>query len=183
MEDKLDNLNYIFFEEYKSLNKLCGEIYKNQTGVTCYIDNMKRIPWFEYQAVPNWKSDLQQLIKLRHIRNELAHTEGAFSMKICTQADINWIQNFHKRIMNQSDPLALLYRNTIAKKQQIANQMPQQINDRTNNQSNEKTSNSAEYSSNDDSKIFYCIIIAIIAAITFSAIIIALVMSMMSYVT
>lgn len=113
----MDHLNYVFFEEYKHLNKLCSELYKDQAGVTCYIEHMKRIPWSEYLSIPNWQTDLKELIRLRHIRNYLAHTEGAFEETICTQNDINWLQNFYNRILNQSDPIGMLYQISEAKKQ------------------------------------------------------------------
>lgn len=104
----MNNLNHTFFEEYKSLDKLCGQLYNMQYGMTCYIENMKRIPPYNYQNVPNWNDYLKQLIRLRHIRNYLAHEEGAFEKETCTQRDIEWIQNFHKCILNRSDPLAML---------------------------------------------------------------------------
>lgn len=110
-------LNYTFFEEYKHLDKLCGELYREQRGISHYIDDMKEVSINTSRYIPNWKDDLDKLIRLRHIRNHLAHAEGAFNEKICTQKDIEWIQEFHKRILNQSDPLALLYQFSKAKQQ------------------------------------------------------------------
>lgn len=108
----MDDSNYIFFEAFKQLDKLCTELYKTPHGVTHYIDDMKAASWDNYKDIPNWKTDLKELIRLRHIRNHLAHTQGAFHEDICTQNDIDWIKNFYQRIMNQSDPLALLYQTT-----------------------------------------------------------------------
>ena len=107
----MNNLNYIFFEEFKKLEKLCGEMYGSHNGVTNYIDDMKDVPYSNYRDIPNWEDDLSQLKKMRHIRNNLAHEEGAFAKKVCTKNDIRWIQTFIKRIMNQSDPLAIQHRN------------------------------------------------------------------------
>lgn len=104
----MDNLNYVFFEEYKRVDKLCREMYGDDNGVTNYINDMKAVSFIEYININNWKNDLEQLIRLRHIRNHLAHTEGAFGEKNCTQMDIDWIKNFHRRIMEQSDPMAIL---------------------------------------------------------------------------
>lgn len=104
----MSGFNYIFFEEYKSLDRLCGQLYDMQYGITTYIENMKKIPQNCYQNVPNWNNSLRELIRIRHIRNHLAHEEGAFEKENCTQRDIEWIQNFHNRILNQSDPLAVL---------------------------------------------------------------------------
>lgn len=112
----MNNLNYIFFEEFKKLEKLCGEMYGSHNSVTNYIDDMKDVPYSNYRDIPNWEDDLSQLKKMRHIRNNLAHEEGAFAKKVCTKNDIRWIQTFIKRIMNQSDPLAIQNRNQKNKK-------------------------------------------------------------------
>lgn len=112
----MDNLDYIFFEEFKHLDKLCGELYKTQYGITHYIDDMKSISVNEHQYIPNWKADLKQLIRVRHIRNYLAH-EGTFNEETCTQNDIDWIRTFYQRILNQSDPIAILYQISKAKMQ------------------------------------------------------------------
>ena len=104
----MNNLNFIFLEEYKHLDKLCSELYNGQPGVTSYINDMKSVDWNDAREISNWKSDLNNLIHLRHIRNHLAHTEGAFSEKLCTNEDVNWIKDFRNRILKQTDPLAML---------------------------------------------------------------------------
>ena len=104
----MNNLNLIFLEEYKQLDKLCSELYDRQPGVTSYINDMKSLDWNDARDIPDWKSDLYELKRLRHIRNHLAHTEGAFDEKLCTNEDVNWVKNFRNRILKQTDPLALL---------------------------------------------------------------------------
>ena len=104
----MNNLNFIFLEEYKHLDKLCSELYDGQPGVTSYINAMKNMDWNDARQVSNWRSDLNNLIRLRHIRNHLAHTEGSFNEKLCTSVDVNWVKNFRNRILKQTDPLALL---------------------------------------------------------------------------
>ena len=106
----MHNLNYIFFEEFKRLDKLCGEIYNSRHGVTDYIDDMKSVPKHRCQYIPNWKNDMEQLMHLRHIRNYLAHTSGAFQEELCTQKDIDLVIDFYNRILTQTDPMALLYK-------------------------------------------------------------------------
>ena len=118
----MNNLNYMFFEEFKSIDKLCGEIYQSKQGVTDYIDQMKAVSWKDYRNIPNWKTDLSQLKRVRHIRNYLAHEEDAFDKTACTQNDIDWIQSFYERIISQSDPIARLYQNS-----KLKNQKPVQI--------------------------------------------------------
>lgn len=115
----MNQLNHIFFEEYKSLDELCRQIYGSQPGITHYIDDMKGVPERNYRHIPNWKADLKQLIRIRHIRNDLAHRQGAFDEEICTQEDIEWSQEFHERILKRSDPLALLHRYFVAQSQMI----------------------------------------------------------------
>ena len=115
----MDNLNFKFFEKYKSIDKLCGEIYQSKQGVTDYIDQMKAVSWKDYQNIPNWKTDLDQLKRVRHIRNRLAHEEDAFDKTACTQNDIDWMQSFYERIMNQSDSMARLYQNSKLKEQKL----------------------------------------------------------------
>lgn len=114
----MNDLNYIFFEEYKRLDKLCGELYDAPHGVTHYIDDMKSAPQDSYRRISSWNTDLRELIRLRHIRNYLAHAEGAFHEDVCVQSDIDLIKNFHQRIMNQSDPLAMLSKMSQPKQQQ-----------------------------------------------------------------
>ena len=104
----MSNLNFIFLEEYKHLDKLCSELYDGQPGVTSYINDMKNMDWNDAREISNWKSDLSNLIRLRHIRNHLAHTEGAFDEKLCTSDDVNWMKDFRNRILKQTDPLAML---------------------------------------------------------------------------
>ena len=104
----MNTINYIFFETYKKLEKICNEIFSATNGVTQYIDEMENVSFSVYCNIPNWKSDLSTLKKLRHIRNQIAHNEGSFSQNLCTQNDIDWLNNFHMRIMEQTDPLSLL---------------------------------------------------------------------------
>lgn len=120
----MDNLNHILFEEFKHLDKICGELYGDQHGVSHYNDDMKSILENDYRYIPKWKEDLEQLIRIRHIRNYLAHTEGAFEENVCTQKDIEWSHDFYKRILNQSDPLALLRQYLKAKQSMAKAQKP-----------------------------------------------------------
>ena len=138
----MDNLNFKFFEKYKSIDKLCGEIYQSKQGVTDYIDQMKAASWKDYRNISNWKTDLDQLKRVRHIRNRLAHEEGAFDKTACTQYDIDWMQSFYERIMNQSDPMAMLHQNSKLKEQKLVqtpiNTEQTCIDDSQNNQSGRK---------------------------------------------
>lgn len=111
----MSNLNYIFFEEYKHLDKLCSELYQEQHGISHYICDMKSTPSNAYQHIPGWKEDLEKLIRLRHIRNYLAHTANAFDEEVCTHEDIEWSHEFRRRILKQSDPMSLLHQYSVEK--------------------------------------------------------------------
>ena len=104
----MGNANYRFLEAYKSLDIICCDIYRGEKGVTAYIDEMKSVSIYESRVVPDWNSDLQQLIALRHLRNRLAHECGTLETEMCTEHDIDWLDAFHGRILQQTDPLALL---------------------------------------------------------------------------
>ncbi len=111
----MSNINYIFFEEFKNLEKLCNDMFQSHNGVTNYIDEMQTVSYGNYCRIPSWESDLKQLKRLRHIRNHMAHEAGAFEDDLCTRSDVAWIQDFYERILNQSDPLALLHQNLRAR--------------------------------------------------------------------
>lgn len=112
----MNTINYNFFETYKKLEKICNEIFSATNGVTQYINEMESIPFSIYRNIPNWKSDLSTLKALRHTRNQIAHNEDSFNQNLCTQNDIEWLINFHIRIMEQTDPLSLLRKKVTSEK-------------------------------------------------------------------
>lgn len=112
----MNNINLNFFENYKKLEKLCNEILSVNNGVTQYINEMENISSSKYHSIPNWNTDLSSLKRLRHLRNQMAHNEGAFSENLCTINDVEWIINFRSRILKQTDPLALLHQKETSSK-------------------------------------------------------------------
>ena len=124
----MNNINLNFFENYKKLEKICNEILSVNNGVTQYINEMENISSSKYHSIPNWNSDLSSLKRLRHLRNQMAHNEGAFSENLCTIIDVEWIINFRSRILKQTDPLALLHqKETSSKTKQPVQQNNMQI--------------------------------------------------------
>ena len=109
-------LNYEFFDEFKSLDNLCRDIYgksiDSKLGVTLYLEDMDRKAYQGTFNVSGWTSDYNQLKNARNIRNELAHSRNSFSSDICSQEDIDFIHSFRARILNQTDPIALLRKQT-----------------------------------------------------------------------
>ena len=110
--DTMSYLNYEFFDEFKSLDNLCkdiyGESFDNRLGVTLYLDDMESNAYRGALKVPEWTSDYNRLKNVRNIRNELAHSRNSFSSDICSQEDIDFIRSFRTRILNQTDPIAQL---------------------------------------------------------------------------
>ena len=97
----------VFLEEYKRLDHLCGDLFGCPFGVTAYLNQMKRDTFIGHR-VPNWDADYRMLKRFRHLRTQLAHEEGTFETLDISQRDIADIRAFHKRILSQTDPLALL---------------------------------------------------------------------------
>lgn len=165
----MEHLNYTFFEEYKRLDKLCGDLYGEQHGISCYIEDMKAsVSNNDYRNIPDWTSDLQQLVRLRHIRNHLAHTEGAFHEKNCTQEDISWILNFYERILSRTDSLAMLYRYPKEKQESMRNKNADVQHDTINTDQQ-----NAPEEENDEWKDSYWIIFFLIIVCAFGLIAVA----------
>lgn len=105
-------LNYEFFDEFKALDNLCRDIYgnsiDNKLGVTLYLEDMEEKAYQGAHKVFGWTSDYNQLKYARNMRNELAHSRNSFSDDICSQEVIDFIRAFKARILNQTDPIAML---------------------------------------------------------------------------
>lgn len=103
------NSNELFLEAYKELDKLCKEIYPDEcSGITSYINYMKNTVSEKKNFITGWDADLKQLIRLRHIRNQLSHDIGTLNSDLCSKEDANWLKQFKVRILNSSDPLSML---------------------------------------------------------------------------
>ena len=109
-------LNYEFFDEFKALDNLCrdiyGESFDNRLGVTMYLEDMNRNAYLGEQRVFGWSSDYKRLKSARNMRNDLAHSRNSISVDICSQDDIDFVRSFRTRILNQTDPLAMLRKQT-----------------------------------------------------------------------
>ncbi|MBR5307613.1 MAG: hypothetical protein IKU43_02490 [Clostridia bacterium] len=108
----MDYLNYEFFDEFKALDNLCRDIYgktsDNKLGVTLYLEDMEQKTHLGAVKVSGWAFDYRRLKSARNMRNELAHSRNSMSVEICTQEDIDFVRNFRERILNQTDPIAVL---------------------------------------------------------------------------
>ena len=99
-----------FIKSYKHLDNLCKDI--NGIGITGYINDMEDRPSAEYH-IAGWKQDYLKLKHYRYIRNQIAHENYAEEENMSSPEDTVWLDNFYNRIMNQTDPLALYYKETV----------------------------------------------------------------------
>lgn len=98
-----------FMESYKHLDNLCKDM--NGIGITGYIKDMEQEQNGGFY-VSGWKNDYMQLKHYRYIRNQIAHENYADESNICSAGDTAWLEEFYRRIMEQTDPLALCYKET-----------------------------------------------------------------------
>ena len=122
-------LNYEFFDEFKALDNLCRDIYgesvDNKLGVTLYLEDMDRTAYQGSFKVSGWASDYDRLKSARNLRNELAHSRNSMAVDICSRDDIDFVRSFRERILNQTDPIAML-RKQSAKPHPSAQPQPKQ---------------------------------------------------------
>lgn len=119
----MSQINFEIFNEYKSVDKFCKECYSSEKGVTTYIDYMNNVSVSESSGIPNWNETKSMLIRIRKLRNDMAHEDGAFEYADGTQTDLDWLKEFHIKLLNQSDPLCLWYKkkNELNSKNKSAN--------------------------------------------------------------
>lgn len=96
-----------FLQAYKRLDNLCRDM--NGKGVTGYIEDMQRCSMGSYY-VPGWMQDYGQLKHYRYLRNQIVHENNIDEDNMCTDSEVQWIEEFHQRILIQKDPLACYYR-------------------------------------------------------------------------
>jgi hypothetical protein len=73
--------------------------------VTEYINQMEDNDLRGSRIVPNWNEKYKMLKHLRWLRNQIAHDSGAPEL---IESDLLELQNFHKQLLKQSDPLAII---------------------------------------------------------------------------
>lgn len=154
-----------FIESYKHLEKMCGEILNDERRLSAYIDEMLKIPNGAFY-VTGWNEDLKKLKHYRWIRNQISHEPGCTEQNMCEPSDTDWLDNFYKRIMNQTDPLALYYQATKSRKMQQSHK-PQTYNEPLNETYSMPHTNNKNKSNNS---VYYPIFI--ICALLFVAVII-----------
>ena len=114
-----------FFEEYKRLDRLCGDMYACQNGVSAYLAAMESAAVRGSARVACWDSDYRQLKHVRWVRNRIAHDSG--SLRISEPDDLAFVQDFYNRIFEGRDALALLRKAEEQPRQKRQNYVQQTI--------------------------------------------------------
>ena len=94
-----------FLKSYKRLDNLCKNLFSSEKGVTTYIESMERMTRPDFQP-ENFNSDYKELKHYRYIRNQLVHDNDADEADMCDENDMLWIEGFHRRIIEQTDPIS-----------------------------------------------------------------------------
>ena len=102
---KADNA---FFEAFKELETLCGEIYSCRSGVSEYILDMEKNMSEGERKIGNWANDYKTLKHLRWVRNKIAHEAG--DIQISEDQDLDAVCAFRDRVIRGKDPITLLIR-------------------------------------------------------------------------
>ena len=95
------------FDQYKRVDNICRDMFLSQNGISQYITEMERNPSHLRSAVPLWDEDYRRLKRVRWLRNQIAHEASATD---CNESDVAWLEEFHIRLLEQRDPLALLWK-------------------------------------------------------------------------
>ena len=88
-----------FMSSYKHLDNLCRDI--NGKGISGYIEDMenKRSAAFRIRS---WEDDYKNRKHYRWVRNQIAHENNADEDTMCEDGDVDWLEGFYARIMNQT---------------------------------------------------------------------------------
>ena len=105
----MDNIEILFFEEYKKLDNLCKDLFKSDRGVSQYIEEMECTPLSESRLVESWQDDYKMLKHVRWIRNNIAHNNECSG---CSKSDVKSVKDFYKKIINQKDPFSVIAQNS-----------------------------------------------------------------------
>ena len=100
----MDNIEILFFEEYKKLDNLCKDLFKSDRGVSQYIEEMECTPLSKSRLVELWQNDYKMLKHVRWIHNN--------DYSGCNKSDVKSVKDFYKKIINQKDPFSVIAQNS-----------------------------------------------------------------------
>ncbi len=87
-----------FLNAYVALDTLCNDIFSVNNGVSAYIEEIER-----KGLCYRYDYDYNQLKHVRWLRNQLMHETYSES---CSVKDIEFVEDFRERIMQERDPLS-----------------------------------------------------------------------------
>ena len=92
-----------FFDAYKRLDAKCAAMLHDNNGVKAYLNHMDTVPSAARRGIGSWSYDRSTLIRLRHVRNQIAHDAESSS---CTEEDLNKLEKFYSRLLQGEDALS-----------------------------------------------------------------------------
>lgn len=117
----MDAIQIELLEEYKYVDAICRDMLGAEKGVTAYIEQLDETPVTVRYWITEWNNEYRQLKHIRWLRNQIAHSTGYVD---CTQSDLDWLKDFHNRLLTQQDLLAKAHRgikeSQIQRQQQLA---------------------------------------------------------------
>lgn len=117
----MDAIQIEFLDEYKYVDKICREMLGTEKGVTAYIEQLDETPVTVRYWITEWNDEYRQLKHIRWLRNQIVHSTGYVD---CTQSDLDWLKDFHNRLLTQQDLLAkarrVVQESQIQQQQQLA---------------------------------------------------------------
>ena len=108
----MTSLEIAFLDEYKRLDAVCANMFHEKNGVTAYLNFMETVPITEQRKIGSWSYDRSTLLRLRHVRNQIAHSSESYS---CTREDLDKLKSFYNRILHGEDALSVYTRLRTAK--------------------------------------------------------------------
>ena len=117
----MDAIQIEFLDEYKYVDKICREMFDAEKGVTTYIEQLDETPMTARYWITEWNDEYRQIKHVRWLRNQIAHSTGYVE---CTQSELDWLKDFHNRLLTQQDLLAkarrVVQESQIQREQQLA---------------------------------------------------------------
>lgn len=99
-----------FFDQYKKMDLIIGEMLSCNNGVSEYIRQMEQTAFSLQKKVETWDSDYKTLKHLRWVRNKIAHETNSEIESVSTQKDITSLTEFSKKLSNGKDPLSIIHK-------------------------------------------------------------------------
>ena len=113
----MDDIQIELLDEYKYVDKICRDMLGTEKGVTAYIEQLEETPMTVRYWITEWNDEYRQLKHVRWLRNQIVHSTGYVE---CNQSDLDWLKDFHNRLLTQQDLLAKAHR--VIKESQIQQQ-------------------------------------------------------------